>query len=112
MFIADHGAEVVALLRLCWWFRTVALEQPPWTTLVCLETSELIKNGFRQVGFELNRQCFVSGDPRVKLLIKVVSEFVWLNSLKFQPKIRPVQLSVFFFFSFFFYLFIKNTLPA
>lgn len=49
---------IVALLRLCWWFRTVALAQPPETTSVCLETSELIKNGFGQVGFELNRQGF------------------------------------------------------
>lgn len=109
MFIADHGAEVVALLRLCWWFRTVALEQPPWTTLVCLEIRELIKNGFRQVGFELNRQFFVSGDPRVKLLIKVVSEFVWLKSQQSQVSAQHQTCST---VSLFFFFFIKYTLPA
>lgn len=61
---------IVALLRLCWCFLTVALAQPPESTSVCLKTSELIKNGFGQVDFELNRQgfffFFVSRVPLMK----------------------------------------------
>lgn len=46
-----------------WWFRTVAFAQPPKTTSVCLETGKLIKNGFGQVGLELNRPCFMRQRP-------------------------------------------------
>lgn len=67
---------IVALLRFGCWFRAVALAQPPETTSVCLETSELIKNGFGQVGFELNRQGFfpsIYGPFDEIFLIEVVS---------------------------------------
>lgn len=51
-------AGVGALLWLCWWFRTVALAQPPYTTSVRLETRKLIKNGFGQVAIRVKQAVF------------------------------------------------------